>query len=521
MISAAVHRIYLCAALAAVVCLCFAAQPALGRQSQEPAHSRLWAASRKRAGRATGETRLAGTSAHAPSASPTYFLTRGISELNPSVFSLKDRGTNLGGITQGPEGNLWVTEEGPSPGEIGRVTPTGEVTEFAIPTSKGRPEGITSGPDGNLWFTERAADKIGRITPAGKITEFPLPSGSGSPTSIAAGPEGNLWFTEEEPGKIGQMTVGGEVTEFNLPVPGSAPRAITVGPDGNLWFGEKEAIGRITPAGQVAEFALPANAGEVAAITTGPDGSLWFTATAYNEKLEEEAAVEEEWGTGYGWEAKVGRITPAGEVTEFDLPIRERAEGITTGPEGDVWLATEQSDFRGPWQGTIDRISPLGRITRFTGSAGAPSWITLGAGGSIWYTTNGGMQSFSYGSYGPSSGALEGITPPPLETLVEIARRAPVRHQWAQVLLTCGGGKVGSSCDGELRLIVEVRQRRLHLLDIGRRRFTIPWESSRQVAVHLTHRALTLLAAHHGGLSAWALAPGTAQKAGYPIVLSR
>jgi streptogramin lyase len=34
--------------------------------------------------------------------------------------------------------------------------------------------GITTGPDGALWFTEQNASKIGRITTAGVITEFPL-----------------------------------------------------------------------------------------------------------------------------------------------------------------------------------------------------------------------------------------------------------------------------------------------------------------------------------------------------------
>jgi len=37
------------------------------------------------------------------------------------------------------------------------------VTECSIPN--GVPGGITRGPDGNLWFTQSVAGKIGRITP--------------------------------------------------------------------------------------------------------------------------------------------------------------------------------------------------------------------------------------------------------------------------------------------------------------------------------------------------------------------
>lgn len=43
----------------------------------------------------------------------------------------------------------------------------GAITEFPIPTANSIPKGITAGPDGNLWFTEDSADKIGRITPSG------------------------------------------------------------------------------------------------------------------------------------------------------------------------------------------------------------------------------------------------------------------------------------------------------------------------------------------------------------------
>ena len=45
------------------------------------------------------------------------------------------------------------------------TAPSGTITEFTIPTTSSIPEGITAGPDGNLWFTENGGNKIGRITP--------------------------------------------------------------------------------------------------------------------------------------------------------------------------------------------------------------------------------------------------------------------------------------------------------------------------------------------------------------------
>jgi virginiamycin B lyase len=53
--------------------------------------------------------------------------------------------------------------------------------------------GITAGPDGNLWFCEARGAKIGRITPSGAITEFATPHTA--PSRITVGPDGNLWFT--------------------------------------------------------------------------------------------------------------------------------------------------------------------------------------------------------------------------------------------------------------------------------------------------------------------------------------
>jgi hypothetical protein len=93
-------------------------------------------------------------------------------------------------------------------GNIGRITPGGTVTEFAIPTANSGPQEIATGPDGNLWFTENLADKVGRITPTGTVTEFRIPTANSHPQGIAAGPDGNLWFTEGGGDTIGRIGTG-------------------------------------------------------------------------------------------------------------------------------------------------------------------------------------------------------------------------------------------------------------------------------------------------------------------------
>jgi streptogramin lyase len=268
------------------------------------------------------------------------------------------------GITRGPDGNLWFTEYDGT--HIGRMTQTGRVTEFPLPTANSAPLGIASGPDGNLWFTETDAKQIGRITVTGAITEYPVPAPNSNPGGMTAGPDGALWFTEANTyGNcwIGRITVAGAITEFPLPT-FDAPWDITAGPDGALWFTEGTGIGRITPSGQVRHFTLfPSQPTNTAGITVGPDGALWFT----------EAATH-----------KIGRITAAGQITEYLLPTGGAPQDITRGPDGNLWFTESVGN-------QIGRITSTGEIAEFPipTSGSLPKAITSGPDGALWFTEAG------------------------------------------------------------------------------------------------------------------------------------
>src|SRR5262249_57797956 len=64
------------------------------------------------------------------------------------------------------------------------------ISEFGLPPlSFGGSFGataITAGSDGNVWFTDPVADTVGRITPSGQVTEFTSPIGA--PGALTAGP---------------------------------------------------------------------------------------------------------------------------------------------------------------------------------------------------------------------------------------------------------------------------------------------------------------------------------------------
>ena len=56
--------------------------------------------------------------------------------------------------------------------------------------------GVTTGPDGNLWFTEESTNAVGRITPGAVVTEFTAGFPTGSPRGIVTGSDGNLWVAQ-------------------------------------------------------------------------------------------------------------------------------------------------------------------------------------------------------------------------------------------------------------------------------------------------------------------------------------
>jgi virginiamycin B lyase len=70
---------------------------------------------------------------------------------------------------------------------------------------------ITTGPDGNLWFTDTGTNAIGRMTPGGAVTTFAIPTPGSIPYRISAGPDGALWFVEGAGNKIGRVSVAGAV----------------------------------------------------------------------------------------------------------------------------------------------------------------------------------------------------------------------------------------------------------------------------------------------------------------------
>jgi streptogramin lyase len=307
---------------------------------------------------------------------PSGFVTEFVAPTPPGASHAAP-----GEITVGPDGALWFTDEGwPA---ITRMTTAGQTSVFSVPTQNSL-EGIVTGPDGNLWFTAVFDNQVGKMTPSGTVTLYNVPVQGPfgpSPYQIIAASDGKLWFTGNTDdyvyhtnptwtlGEIFSVTPDGTVTEYPLmPTNPTAFNALglTEGPDGNIWWVDHGSglVGYVAPNGDVTAYALAGNLPRPVFITVGPDLNLWFT----------------EYGGGSNL-PQIGRITPAGVITEFPLSPSAGPQGITAGPDGNIWFTETQG---------IGRITPDGTITEFPlpNPNAYPYFIITGPDGNLWFTEN-------------------------------------------------------------------------------------------------------------------------------------
>jgi streptogramin lyase len=331
-------------------------------------------------------------------------------------------------LATGPEGGIWYLLSQARAGYLERMTPSGVITgraELAPPGEHLIGTDIAQGADGNMWVSETedydvGADAIARISPADEVTTFRIPHSTvetsrwiGGPTAIVRGADGRMWFTDQRPydetsSFIGATTSDGHITEYPIPTGAGAntpqesvPAGIVTGANGDLWFtddGEtthhQNLIGRITPAGVITEYPVPTPESEPVAIALGNDGNLWFS----ENKAEQ-----------------IGRITPGGDITEFPVAgLSGGIHGIATGPDGNVWFTQRNS--------MLGEITPTGIVKSYFPafiSGGSVGNLTIGPEGELWFVdahpAGVGFNGLSYvGRFGvpiaPAAAGLPSIT---------------------------------------------------------------------------------------------------------------
>lgn len=313
-----------------------------------------------------------------------------------SFFTLPDA-THAKSIVAGPDGGIRFTGVHASDSReavIGRVTAEGEVSDYPAPSNRppekvsGRWLGETvAGFDGSLWFTESffydawryGATRIGRVSPTGEFTEYLPGRHLEGVRSMATDPAGNLWFTatyrfyKKSHQAIGRIATSGGLTQFRLPRRGR-PEGIAAGPDGNMWFVEsnpkRPAIARVTSSGHIKRFPLPVKR-HPQSIVAGPDGNLWFT--------EGSSIYRHRPGN------MIGRMTTSGALTEFLVPGKGYIEKIAAGTSGRIWFTVTQGSTRVE----LGSITPAGAVDRPTCLEAtcklAPEALAVGTGGTLWF----------------------------------------------------------------------------------------------------------------------------------------
>jgi streptogramin lyase len=161
------------------------------------------------------------------------------------------------------------------------------------------------------------------------------------------------------------------ITEFSTGLtPGSKPMGLVAGPDGNVWFthygseGVGPAVGRITPAGVITEFRAGLDGGFPQSLVVGPDGNLWFGI-----------------GSSKTSGPAIGKITPEGEITRVaELTSKTDPDDLTVGPGGRIWWVSNSGSRPG-----VGYVQPGGVILQVH----LPTWptdIVAGPDGNMWFT---------------------------------------------------------------------------------------------------------------------------------------
>ncbi len=117
-------------------------------------------------------------------------------------------------------------------------------------------------------------------------------------------------------------------------------------------------------------------------IVAGPDGNVWLTV---------QSATKD-----------VARVTPTGQVDEFDIEGIETASGIAPGPDGNIWITDVEKAAK------FSPGDPEGTDKSFTvAGIGAGGQIVAGPDGLMWVASNNQLAHFATGD---PTGSVKPVT---------------------------------------------------------------------------------------------------------------
>ncbi|MGH9637043.1 MAG: hypothetical protein ACRD72_19610, partial [Candidatus Angelobacter sp.] len=186
--------------------------------------------------------------------------------------------------------------------------------------------------------------------------------------------------TSTSPGKQGATaTRPGSIKEFQFDFQGGV-YYIVFDRAGNLWISGSSTLERMSPSGKLTNIDTLSLTRSVFQYVPGPDGNLWFI------------GVPTRFGLGLPTSETIGRVTPQGQIAEWEIPHTGITGGISdvspfgqliAGPDGNMWYSRRMQDS----QCNVGKVDPEGHIKEFTVLRGncVVSNLTVGFDSNIWF----------------------------------------------------------------------------------------------------------------------------------------
>lgn len=287
-------------------------------------------------------------------------LGAGVAEAKPKPAGIFNVSGVPGQITVGPKGAAWVALQGSSESnELARIKPNGKVDEFDLAAfSLG---GLTFGPDGNIWATTSAnvlkippgdpgnyqTYAIGALGQANEIIKGPggrlwtasggtlisfdpanpagydeIDLGNNTSARGIAAAKGKVWVADFNDGKILRVKPGGAIKRFDV---GGGPQDVATGPKGRAAYTNQgtnpHSIGRIVGK-RVVKKNVPND--DPFGITFAGDGNWWIANfTGHNLTI----------------------LTPKGKTSRYrKLPKNSGPRFIARAKGGRLWVGLEKAE---------------------------------------------------------------------------------------------------------------------------------------------------------------------------------
>ena len=261
-------------------------------------------------------------------------------------------------VAIGPDGSVWFTIEFSD--AIG-ILRNGRIERLPKGKLNVEPMGLAVAGDGAAWFTDSPARAVSRIAPDGTISSFPL---TDTPIAklnrLALGPDGAVWFADSTGFSVTRLR-GGIFTPHVFSSLRPNPYGVAVDAQGTVWATLQGAnkLARITPDGQITEFDIPTRASGPSDVAVDASGAVWFLEFRSN---------------------KIARYAD-GRFTEFVVPTAKAAlTGLAVAPDGAVWFGELRVPALGRLAGDVFAEFKLPRADA------RPFSVAVDRSGNVWYT---------------------------------------------------------------------------------------------------------------------------------------